>query len=174
MNNGFLGGITGANISNFFEAKFGKKKTYYWVGIFTVLIGLSIIGIFLNTSEVNVSDYERIEVEFDDIWINDGHRSLSMIFEKEPFRYDLNHSMWKDRYQTTNLYQNLQSKGVVYLWIKKGESKRKIIRGLRSDEVFLDPQYGMHLENNNRKAGYFLGGFFIVLGLGSIISSKYR
>ena len=174
MSSGVFGGIIGSKISDFLGKKYGKKKAYFWTGLTTAIIGLLITGAFLMTSIARTSDYEKVELEFDEIWLRDGYRSMEIIFNKGQVKYELNRSMWKDTYEASNLLPYLKGQKKVTLWIKRGESNYKIVRGLKTDNVFLSPQLGTELDNANRKAGFLLGGLFIVLGLGGIYSSRVQ
>ncbi|MCW9708050.1 hypothetical protein [Fodinibius salsisoli] len=174
MSSGVIGGIIGSKISDFFGKKYGKKKAYFWTGLVTAIIGLLITGAFLTTPIVRTSDYEKVELEFDDVWLRDGYRSFEIIFEKGSNKYELNRSMWKDNYEASNLLRYLKDQKEATLWIKRSESNYKIVRGLETGNIFLSPEHGTELDNGNRKAGFLLGGLFIVLGLGGIYSSRIK
>ncbi len=164
MSTGVIGGIIGGKFSKHIESQYGKSRSYFWSGILCLLISLFSLIIFLSEETTTVSNYDKLRIESFSVSERKSTRNYEIILNDNQQAYSLGYSIWKDRYDPEIMLRSLDQSKFAILWLKKGSSSFKTVRGIQTELVEINPQIGVQIDNQNRLAIMWISLGFLLMG----------
>ena len=173
MSTGSTGGVIGARISEKLEQRCGKRRSNLWSGVACFVVGLAFLVGYVVTEPFSASSYQRVTLSPEEVRHRDSRKNEAIMLTRGAVEYEVARSMWRDKYVAHELVGALRRADEVTLWLKPGESNYRTARGLRAGSVYLNPEHGAALDNENRRWLLWLALLFAGFGVWGVGYAMY-
>jgi hypothetical protein len=170
MFTGSSAGRFGAEIADWLQKKYGKRKAHLISGVVFALFGLTMLGglLYELPHPITEADFEIIQVAPREAYyyrpLANSRPGRIILVDTSSEEYSIH---WWYRYSRDDIVNALNREKTVTLWVlpRSVLPVNQSVYGLRAGNIFQDPWVGANRVNRNRKEGIVFCSVWSIIGV---------